>query len=52
MGERVVQQLKSVYGAAIREAATFAGQNYLVVDRSICHEVLATLYEASGLHTS
>ena len=44
----LVAQLRSVYGAAIQTAATFAGQNYLVVDRSVCHEVLGTLYEAAG----
>jgi len=32
-----------VFGSGIRDAATFAGQNYLVVDRSVCHEVLLNL---------
>ena len=39
----LVQQLKNVFGSGIRDAATFAGQNYLVVDRSVCHEVLLNL---------
>jgi len=44
----VVERLKSVYGAGIQTAATYAGQNYLVVDRSVSHEVLGTLYEQAG----
>ncbi len=47
----MVEQLKSAYGSGIREAATYAGQNYLVVDRSICHEVLLSLHEQSGFHS-
>ncbi len=46
----MVQQLKDVYGSGIREATTFAGQNYFVVDRSICHAVLSTLNEQLGYH--
>ncbi len=45
-----VQQLKSVYGPGICEATTFAGQNYFVVDRTICHDVLRTLDEQMGYH--
>jgi NADH-quinone oxidoreductase subunit C len=44
----MVQQLKAVYGSAIREAATFAGQNYLIADRSICRQLLATLCAEHG----
>jgi len=44
----VVEQLKSLYGSGIQTAATYAGQNYLVVDRSVCHEVLGTLYGQTG----
>ncbi len=44
----MVQQLKAVYGSGILEATTFAGQNYFVVDRSICHAVLGTLREQLG----
>jgi NADH-quinone oxidoreductase subunit C len=44
----VVQQLKSVYGEGIREATTFAGQNYLVVDKAVCHDVLVTLNGQMG----
>ncbi len=44
----VVQQLKSVYGEGICEATTFAGQNYLVVDKAVCHDVLCTLNEQMG----
>ncbi len=46
----IVEQLKSAYGSGIRDAATYAEQNYLVVDRSICHEVLLSLYD-SGFHS-
>jgi NADH-quinone oxidoreductase subunit C len=38
-----VDSLKSAYGPGILEAATYLGQNYLVVDRSVCHQVLAAL---------
>jgi NADH-quinone oxidoreductase subunit C len=44
----LVQQLKSAYGSGIRDAATFAGQSYLLVDRAVCHDVLLNLYEQSG----
>jgi NADH-quinone oxidoreductase subunit C len=46
----MVQQLKSVFGSGICEATTFAGQNYLVVDRTACHDVLRTLDEKMGYH--
>jgi NADH-quinone oxidoreductase subunit C len=38
-----IDSLKSAYGPGILEAATYLGQNYLVVDRSVCHQVLAAL---------
>jgi NADH-quinone oxidoreductase subunit C len=42
-----VQQLKNAFGSGICDAGSFAGQNYLVVDRSVCHEVLLNLYAES-----
>jgi NADH-quinone oxidoreductase subunit C len=47
----VVERLRSAFGAGILQAATYAGQNYLVVDGSICHEVLVSLHAESGFHT-
>lgn len=47
----LVQHLKHLYGDGIRDAATFAGQNFLVVDRSICHELLCRLFEHAGFDT-
>jgi NADH-quinone oxidoreductase subunit C len=44
----LVQQLKNAFGSGICDAGSFAGQNYLVVDRSVCHDVLRNLYEVSG----
>ena len=38
-------QLKS---PGILEAATYLGQNYLVVDRSVCHAVLSALRQQHG----
>ncbi len=38
-------RLKEQYGSGIREASTYLGQNYLVVDKSIVHEVLGLLRE-------
>jgi NADH-quinone oxidoreductase subunit C len=43
-----VDGLKQVYGPGILEAATYLGQNYLVVDRAVCHDVLAALREQFG----
>jgi NADH-quinone oxidoreductase subunit C len=43
----LVQQLRTAYGDRICNATTFAGQNYIVVDRSVCHDVLLNLYEQS-----
>jgi NADH-quinone oxidoreductase subunit C len=39
----LVESLKSAYGPGILEAATYLDQNYLVVDRSVCHQVLSAL---------
>lgn len=41
-------QLKKVYGSGIREANTYLGQNYLVVDRSIVSEILTLLRDDEG----
>jgi NADH-quinone oxidoreductase subunit C len=35
--------LKSRYGSGLREASTYLGQNYLVVDRSVAHDILKIL---------
>jgi NADH-quinone oxidoreductase subunit C len=43
-----VEQLKNKFGDAILNATTFAGQNYIVVDRAVCHDVLLSLYERSA----
>lgn len=44
----MVDGLKRLYGPGILEAATYLGQNYLVVDRSVCHELLGTLRQQFG----
>ena len=44
----IVDSLKSVFGPGILDAATYLGQNYLVVDRSICHELLSALRQEYG----
>jgi NADH-quinone oxidoreductase subunit C len=36
----LVRSLKSQYGSGIREAATYVGQKYLVVDSSLIYEIL------------
>jgi len=36
-------RLKKKYGSGIRETSTYLGQNYLVVDRSLAHEILEIL---------
>jgi len=36
----LVRKLKGQYGSGIREASTYVGQKYLVVDSSIVHEIL------------
>lgn len=40
--------LKKVYGSGIREASTYLGQNYLVVDQSIVNEILMLLRDDEG----
>ena len=37
----MVARLKRQYGSGIREANTYLGQNYFVVDKTIAHEVLS-----------
>jgi NADH-quinone oxidoreductase subunit C len=39
----IVRQLKAGYGSGVREASTYVGQNYLVVDKTIAHDVLSIL---------
>jgi NADH-quinone oxidoreductase subunit C len=39
----LVGRLKRVYGSGIREASTYLGQNYMVVETSILHEFLGVL---------
>lgn len=39
----LVTRFKTRYGSGIQEASTYMGQNYLVVDRTIIHEVLELL---------
>ncbi len=41
----LVTRLKGQYGSGIREANTYLGQNYLVLDTSITHEILSLLRE-------
>jgi NADH-quinone oxidoreductase subunit C len=41
----LVIKLKARYGSGVREAATYLGQDYLVVDSSIAHEILCILGE-------
>ena len=40
--------LKKVYGSGIREASTYLGQNYLVVDPSILNEILMLMRDDEG----
>jgi NADH-quinone oxidoreductase subunit C len=44
----LVDRLKQAYGAAILNAASYLGQNYLVVDRSACHALLQLLRDEFG----
>jgi NADH-quinone oxidoreductase subunit C len=39
----LVTKLKRQYGSGVREANTYLGQNYLVLDSSIAHEILGIL---------
>jgi NADH-quinone oxidoreductase subunit C len=39
----LLSRLKRVYGSGIHEASTYLGQNYMVVDSSIIHELLRVL---------
>ena len=39
----LVRSLKSQYGSGIKEASTYLGQNYVVVDSSIIYEILVRM---------
>src|SRR5436305_2018384 len=39
----IARRLKASYGSGLREASTYVGQSYLVVDKTIAHEVLSLL---------
>jgi NADH-quinone oxidoreductase subunit C len=39
----IAKRLKASYGSGLKEASTYVGQNYLVVDKTIAHEVLSLL---------
>jgi len=41
----LVRKLKAQYGSGIKEAATYVGQKYLVVDSSIVYEVLLRMHD-------
>jgi len=41
----VVARLKAMYGSGLKEASTYAGQNYVVVDKTILSEVLRIFRE-------
>ncbi len=44
----MVEELKQVHGEAILKAESYLGQNYLVVDRSVCHQVIERLRNQFG----
>jgi NADH-quinone oxidoreductase subunit C len=44
----LTSQLKKVYGSGIREASTYLGQNYIVVDLSILSEILGLMRDDEG----
>jgi NADH-quinone oxidoreductase subunit C len=39
----LISKLKRQYGSGIREASTYLGQNYIIVDASVLHELLLML---------
>lgn len=41
----MVSRLRQRFGSGIREASTYVGQNYVVVDRSIVYDVLQQLHD-------
>ena len=41
----LVTKLKARYGSGIKEASTYAGQKYLVVDSSIVYEILLRMHD-------
>ncbi len=38
-----VAKLKKLYGSGIKESSTYLGQNYIVADKSIVHEILCSM---------
>jgi NADH-quinone oxidoreductase subunit C len=44
----IAQRLRQSYGSGIKEASTYVGQNYLVVDKAIIHDVLTILCDDEG----
>jgi NADH-quinone oxidoreductase subunit C len=42
------EKIKRAFGEGILQALTYVGQNYFVVDRSVCHEVIAALRGQHG----
>jgi NADH-quinone oxidoreductase subunit C len=43
-----VQRLKQRHGSGVREASTYLGQNYVIVERAIAHDVLQSLRDDDG----
>jgi len=41
----MVKRLKQRYGSGIRESSSYLGQNYMIVDRTLIHEILQLLCE-------
>ena len=44
----LVRTLQARYGSGIREACTYAGQNYLTVDSSLVYEILLAMRDDEG----
>jgi hypothetical protein len=44
----MVANFKSRFGSGVREASTYAGQNYMVVDASVVYQALQILRDDEG----
>lgn len=42
------RRIKQLYGSGVRETSSYVGQNYMVIDRSVVHDVLRMLRDDEG----
>jgi len=46
----MIEQLRSEFGETLQQSLSYLGQNYMVVDRAVCHQMLSALQQRFGFN--